>query len=220
MHCVKDASSDDLTFTSELLNNLQSQYCIDPKKIYATGKSNGGGFVALLACDPYLSTKIAAFAPVTGAFYDNAPSTDCAPETAPITCKPGRKDIQILEFHGSEDKTIPYSGGLNTRANGCLPTIPHWVREWSKREGYGVKNITTDRPDLVSKGSNKATKVTMYEYGTDAKRGVVTHFLTEGLGHTWPSKEKNDDNSEKNPIVAGYDATPIILDFFMKWMLP
>ncbi|KAI9718089.1 MAG: hypothetical protein M1812_004347 [Candelaria pacifica] len=215
-----DASSDDLTFITELLTKLQSQYCIDPKKIYASGKSNGGGFVGVLACDPKLSTEIAAFAPVSGAFYDNAPVSDCAPQTAPITCNPGRRDIPILEFHGSQDKTIPYSGGLNTRGNGCLPTVPHWVREWSKRDGYGLTNVTTARPDLVSKGTDRATAVTMYEYGTDQKRGIVTHFLTEGLGHTWPSKEKNDDNSDKNPVIAGYDATPIILDFFQKWTLP
>lgn len=41
---------DDVAFTSDLLDRLQSDYCVDPTRTYATGKSNGAGFVGLLAC--------------------------------------------------------------------------------------------------------------------------------------------------------------------------
>ena len=69
--------------------------------------------------------------------------------------------------------------------------------------------------------SNKTTemyggKVQKYEYGEVAGRlGIVTHYLTDGLGHDWPSKEPNDDNSKG----TYYDATPIIMDFFNKYTL-
>ncbi|MFD1048769.1 alpha/beta hydrolase family esterase, partial [Kibdelosporangium lantanae] len=52
--------SDDVLFVSDLLDTLQNAYCVDPRRIYATGKSNGGGFTALLACR--LQNRIAAFA--------------------------------------------------------------------------------------------------------------------------------------------------------------
>ncbi|MGH3631566.1 MAG: alpha/beta hydrolase family esterase, partial [Sciscionella sp.] len=42
--------SDDVLFVSDLLDHLQHTLCVDPDRIYATGKSNGGGFTALLAC--------------------------------------------------------------------------------------------------------------------------------------------------------------------------
>jgi polyhydroxybutyrate depolymerase len=57
--------TDDVLFTSDLLNKLQQDLCIDNQRIYATGFSNGGGMVNLLACK--LSKRIAAFAPVSGA---------------------------------------------------------------------------------------------------------------------------------------------------------
>src|SRR6187402_618572 len=73
--------------------------------------------------------QIAAFAPVSGAFYVPGSSADnCSPQTITIPCKPGRNPLPIIEFHGSNDTTIPYSGG--PRRGECLPTIPHWVREW------------------------------------------------------------------------------------------
>lgn len=189
-----------------MITHFQKRYCIDTNRIYAAGKSNGGGFTNMLACDSQLSTQIAAFAPVSGAFYvPGSTDTDCQAQTITIPCNPGRNSIPVIEFHGRADKTIPYSGG--GRRGECLPTIPHWVREWSKREGYGLKNKTTSLYD---------GKVTKYEYGGDAgKLGIVTHYLTIGLGHDWPSTQPNDDNSHG----TYYNATPIIMDFFRKYTL-
>jgi poly(3-hydroxybutyrate) depolymerase len=87
-----------------MTDTFNDLYCIDNSRIYAAGKSNGGGFVGgVLACDTKLSTKIAAFAPVAGAFY--------IPNFIEKGCNPGRPDIPILEFHGGNDGVIPYSGG-------------------------------------------------------------------------------------------------------------
>jgi len=121
--------------------------------------------------------QIAAFAPVSGAFYvPGSSSNNCSPQTAqsiPIPCNPGRNPLPILEFHGSADGTIPYSGG--PRRNECLPTIPHWVREWSRREGFGLTNKTT---------SLHGGKVLKYEYGGgQGELGIVSHYFVEGLGH-------------------------------------
>jgi poly(3-hydroxybutyrate) depolymerase len=52
---------DDLQFTNDLLDHLQSEYCIDRARIYANGKSVGGGFTNLLACSP-VGARFAAFA--------------------------------------------------------------------------------------------------------------------------------------------------------------
>jgi poly(3-hydroxybutyrate) depolymerase len=56
-----DAGIDDLLFTSDLLAHLQSSYCIDSSRIYANGKSVGGGFTDLLACS-LTGNHFAAFA--------------------------------------------------------------------------------------------------------------------------------------------------------------
>lgn len=138
---------DDIGFVQDMINHFNDRYCINTSRIYAAGKSNGGGLTSLLACDSSLSTQIAAFAPVSGAFFVPGSSEDeCAPQTIVLDCSPGRSPLPIIEFHGSADTTIPYSGGPHRRE--CLPTIPHWVREWSKREGYGLTNQTTDLYDV------------------------------------------------------------------------
>lgn len=125
-----------------MIAHFEEGYCIDSTRIWAPGKSNGGGFVGgYLACDPSISTTIAAFAPVSGAFYVGPPGIICAPEHINITCNPRRGDVPVIAFHGSNDTTVAYAGG--EQRTECLPTIPHWVREWSVREGYGLTNLTT-----------------------------------------------------------------------------
>ncbi|KAB8272959.1 Alpha/Beta hydrolase protein [Aspergillus minisclerotigenes] len=196
---------DDIAFTMEMLDYFQEKYCIDSTRVYAAGKSNGGGFTNLLACDPTASTRIAAFAPVSGAYYQDVSEEACHPTTVPIKCSPGRPSIPILEFHGTADKTIPYGGG--GRRGECLPSIPHFVRAWSKRLGYGLHNTTKELYD---------GNVQEYQYGNGDNFGIVTHYRIGGLGHDWPSVRPNSDN----PNGTYLDATPIIVKFFKQWVLP
>jgi poly(3-hydroxybutyrate) depolymerase len=159
-----------------MISHFSDRYCLDTTRIYAAGKSNGGGLTNMLACDANLSTKIAAFAPVSGAFYiPDSSSKDCDPENITIPCSPGRYPIPMLEFHGSADCTIPYAGG--PRRKECLPSIPHWVREWSRRDDFGLTNVTTQL---------HGGHVQRYEYGGEqGKLGIVTNYLTDGLNHSW-----------------------------------
>lgn len=98
---------------------MRANYCIDNSRIYATGKSNGGGFVNTLACSPGHGGDFAAFAPVAAALY-----------TEPA-CTPARSPMPILEFHGKLDETIPYAGSAKKH----LPNIPDWLNTW------GVRNV-------------------------------------------------------------------------------
>jgi poly(3-hydroxybutyrate) depolymerase len=108
--------------TTDLINQLLRDYCIDEKKIFAASKSDGGGFDNSLACDPLLSTRIAALAPVAGAFYIN--TLPCNAATVMIPCNPGRNNIPMLEFHDGNDTTIRYAG---VQSEGeYLPSIPQW----------------------------------------------------------------------------------------------
>lgn len=62
------SSVNDIKFTNDVLDEVSGELCVDEKRIFATGKSQGGGFVGRLACDSGLSARIAAFAPVSGAY--------------------------------------------------------------------------------------------------------------------------------------------------------
>lgn len=139
-----------------------------------------GGFAAnILACDPVASTKIAAFAGFAGAYYQQTDGT-CDATTVPIICNPGRKPVPIFEIHGSADGVIAYNGG--PRRNRCLPSLPHFMTEWAKRNGLGSKNEST----ALDSG-----RVVKYEFGKGAEKGIDTHYWVQGLGHTWASTKAN-----------------------------
>ncbi|KAL6864610.1 carbohydrate esterase family 1 protein [Trichoderma novae-zelandiae] len=192
----------DVQFTADMLNHVQSQYCIDPTRIFATGKSDGAGFCNVLACDRTLSTRIAAFAPVSGAYYiDTLP---CSPSDVPIPCNPGRRDIPLLAYHGGNDTTISYPG--SDRKQECLASIPHFIQQWAMRDGLGLKDVTTPiAPNTVS-----------HKFGSGAKLGLVEHICDAVIGHDWPSPEPNSDNQSPGRYVASFNATPIILWFFKQ----
>jgi poly(3-hydroxybutyrate) depolymerase len=173
------AKTDDIGFTMDMINSISEQYCIDPDKIYASGESNGGGFSAnVLACDPVASRRIAAFAGVSGAYYQGTSDKNCNPDTVVIQCNPGRKNVPIIEFHGKKDGTIPYNGG--TRRNRCLPNIPHFMKAWALRNGY-------------SKSSADSTlyngHVKKFEWGSGDLKGINSHYAIDNMPHTWPNSK-------------------------------
>ena len=94
--CCGYASSynvDDVTFVSDMIDMISSEYCIDPARIFATGLSNGGMMSYRLACE--LSDRIAAVAPVAG-------------DIRLAECNPPRP-VPGIAFHGTADAVIPYS---------------------------------------------------------------------------------------------------------------
>ena len=199
------------------MDKVESEYCIDKSRVYATGKSQGGGLVGnQLACDAKLSTRIAAFAPVSGAFYvdvngDRCCKDDscCKPTTVPIPCHNARNNIPMLEFHGGNDQTINFHGGA--RSCECLPAIRHWESAWAARDGLDEANpIQTPMPG--------ATQGEYFRrYGKGSQEGLVTLvYAGDKVGHDWPSKSRNEDNQGNT---ASFDASPMIMDFFRKYTL-
>lgn len=164
--------------------------------------------VGLLACDQDLSTRIAAFAPVSGAFY-TMPEGECEPESVDLPCSAGRSDIPMLEFHGGSDEVIPYFGDAGKR-DACLPTIPHWVRTWAKRNDLGTTNESMD----ITRAA------TWYRFGKGSSLGLVSHVYDGAtVGHVWPAMEQ-DAGGIGGSSTASFNATPMILEFFGNYTLP
>ena len=61
---ASDKKPDDVKFIASLLDDLATVVKVDPKRVYATGMSNGGMMCYRLAAE--LSDRIAAIAPVSG----------------------------------------------------------------------------------------------------------------------------------------------------------
>lgn len=123
-------STDDILFIRTLIKDIDTVICFDTTRIYATGLGTGGGLVHLLACDPEISTKLAAYAIVAGGFGTKSISPIWA------ECKPARLPAPILEIHGEEDKILPYM--LNDwEPAKSRRAVPHWLEDWSERNGCG-----------------------------------------------------------------------------------
>ncbi len=152
--------TNDVLFVSNLLNTLQSELCVDPTRIYATGFSNGGGLTSVLACT--MAHRIAAFASVSGSYYP-----------LPSGCDPDRA-VPILEFHGTADRTVPYGGRSKLKELGTLA----WLQSWAERDGCA----SVPRQFLSTKA------VTGLEWRGCVDDAVVIHYRLSGGVHVWPDQ--------------------------------
>lgn len=94
--CCGTASSeeiDDSAFLRALLDDLGTRLCFDPRRVYATGMSNGGYMSHRVACDG--ADFIAAVSPVAGALG-----------VAPASCSPSRP-MPVYIVHGALDQSVP-----------------------------------------------------------------------------------------------------------------
>lgn len=193
------APADDISFTRDVLDAVEAGLCVDRSRIYATGHSQGGGFVGRLACDGEMSGRIAAFAPVSGAFYDTSvgDQAQCHPLSLNSVCSPSRTDVAMLELHGGDDDTISFHGGF--RKGACLPTIRHWAKDWARRDNLDINDAV-----IKIKGTKNGVK---YRYSD----GLVTLvYAGDDVGHVWMSKDAGN---------ADIEASEMVMDFFRKYSL-
>ncbi|CAG7918993.1 unnamed protein product [Penicillium olsonii] len=201
----------DLDFTNDLLSHIEEKLCIDQSRIYSAGKSNGGGFTSVIACNATVGSRFAAFASVSGAYYD----TDEVDGIGP--CEPAERaeGYPFLEFHGTIDTTAPMDG--NTKSNPKLPVID-MLQGWATRNGCG------DQPQWASNETiytNPLVKHVSWE--CNGKDGIVQHYREGENGHCWPSTIGNSDyvkHPDQCPLGKYvYNATEYIFDFFEKYQL-
>ena len=148
---------DDVAFVRELVEHLSTVLCVSPKRVFATGMSNGGFMSHRLACEA--SDVFAAIAPVAGVL-----GVDTA------TC--GARAVPVMHFHGTADLLVPYEGGGVTGSPSVDETIDFWV-------GH---NACATGPEVTFQQGD-----TTCETWTDCTDGAnVTRCRVEMGGHCWP----------------------------------
>ncbi|MCU0370918.1 MAG: hypothetical protein MUC31_05840, partial [Bacteroidales bacterium] len=175
--------TDDVGFISALIDTVGSEYSIDFDRVFATGMSMGGFMSYRLACE--LSDRIAAIASVTGlqAFYP---------------CDPGRP-VPVLQFHGTADPVVPYSG------------VPATIANWVDHNVCPADPIITDLPDIDTTDNST---VTISYYGLCENSTEVILYTINNGGHTWPGAFYIIGVTNQD-IMASYE----IWDFFSKYTL-
>lgn len=194
-----------MQFAKDIVTDIQNAYCIDRTRIYATGKSNGGGFTAYLACRQDTSTLFAAFAPVSAALY---------PESLAFGgCNPARS-VPIITSHGVLDTTIPYIGRNDSNGTYGVGTatinVPLWRRQWALRNG-----CKSDIPTTTTYPYPNTTELVWRCNGS-----TIQAYTISNLGHTWPTTQGLDASGAPNNT-ASFDLTyPAILTYFSVNSLP
>ena len=110
-----------------LIDQLEAEYCIDPRRVHAMGQSSSGPTVAALACDA--SDRIASFFAAAGPF------ASCTPERpVPLMAMTGDPERRIVtrsveywsEAYGCDPEPVIEelgSGVTRTAYQGCLADI-------------------------------------------------------------------------------------------------
>jgi polyhydroxybutyrate depolymerase len=153
---------DDVGFVAALLDHLESTLCLDRRRIFAGGMSNGAMFSHRLACD--LSERVAAVAPVSGTNM----TSSCAP----------RRPVPVMHIHGTEDRHVPWAGG-----NGCgiagvpFTSVPDSLAGWQGRNGC----VPGAGVPLVQQGDGRCEVQGRCPAGAE-----VVLCTIQGGGHAWP----------------------------------
>ena len=111
---AQDYKTDDAAFLRAVVTKTSQDGCIDLKRVYATGLSNGGCMSHWLGCDA--ADMFAAIAPVS-----------CGNM---IDCKPSRP-IPVVEFRGKQDTDVMYNGGAIGPTNHVWPSAAADFTKWS-----------------------------------------------------------------------------------------
>ena len=182
--------ADDVGFTAALIDRIASLYTVDPRRVFATGFSNGGQMSYLLAFA--LADRIAAIAPMSGGRSAEG-------------LRPARP-VPVLHIHGTDDTVYPFEGGLGSHSIGRVPhvPIPEVIAEWVR--------FDEARPTAETELHQG--------WQIDRHRGLVPVdlVLVDGMGHQIAGG--NDDHLPGQTLKHRPDSIARALEFFAAHPLP
>ena len=185
------SDTDDLGLAREIVKTLSAQYCVDPKRVYSAGFSNGGFMSYRMVCEA--ADVFAAVASVAGVLG-----------VPPETCKPARP-VPLIHIHGTNDRTVPYEGGGAAGGLGTLAGIK--FRSVADSVGTLRKAWTCGE---TSKEVAKTTDTRCEEWTGCAAEAKVELCTVDGGGHQWPGGKGTPVGGKTSEFAA----TKNILDFF------
>ncbi len=166
---------DDVGFVAALVDVLSDRYRVDPRRIYATGASNGGMMSYRLAFE--LGDRLAAI----GAVIANLPE--------PSECGPPETPVPVLIMNGTEDPLMPYGGGCvaSERCDrGRVASTEDTVDFWVRFNGASPQARVEALPDRDKRDGSTVTRLTH----PNATGPEVVLYRVDGGGHAVPGAER------------------------------
>ena len=179
---------DDVKFILALVDSIDG---VDPKRVYATGASNGGMMSHRLGIEA--TDRIAAIAPIIGGIPEALDFNPKAP-------------LAVMIIQGTKDPLVPYEGGAvgaRGREGKVLPT-EEAVKRWVDHNGGGEaveEKIDDKDPD----DGCTVTRITC---------GKVIFYRIDGGGHNRPGGRSYLPERVIGKTCGDFDSTEIVWAFF------
>jgi len=217
-HWTYSPGSADRAFIVALLDHIEATQCINLKRVYMAGYSNGAFMTSSMVCE--LGDRLAAVATIAGI-------------QAPAKCHPSRP-VPVIAFHGTVDPLVPYNGGVSAAAKklpapdgkgtmgailgtpaaaGVAPLtapIPTELGKWASR------NHCSAHPTV----SKAAAGVTLIAYRCP-NDDTVELYREDGDGHIWAgSSFMTGIRSVVGPTTFAVNADQLLWAFFQAHPRP
>jgi len=154
--CPLHPEADDVAFLAAVMDRVDRHAPVDPRRIHVAGFSNGARMAYRLAL---AAPWVASVATVAG---------------SPVWGEAPARPVPTLAFHGTEDRHIPYTGGVGAVGRRLpSPSAPEALARWAALMGCGgephQEELNAHRLDLWA---SEACEVGLW--------------TVAGMGHAWP----------------------------------
>ncbi|HMC67774.1 MAG TPA: PHB depolymerase family esterase [Mycobacteriales bacterium] len=198
---------DDVGSTLALLDKIERLTSVDPRRVYATGMSNGAMMAYRMAVDA--SARIAAIAPVSGGMV--------------VTSFHPSRPVAVMHFHSVDDPRAPYAGGLGppfpgTNHRETHPSIQAVIDDWVAVDGCPTTPHTGRT--IVGSGSDAGETATRIGYGPCRAGTDVVLWKLTGSGHVWPGGKQDVNQALLGRPTSIIEASTLMWRFFQRHPLP
>jgi polyhydroxybutyrate depolymerase len=190
---------DDIAFVKALIQDLETNFRVDSKRIYATGFSNGASMTFKVGAE--LSSLIAAIAPTSGALWLDGFTLS--------------RPVSMCYITGSDDPLNILKGGAPKLVNGSFdsmnskpkPAVRESIEKWLRVNGQSLQ------PNSIQENNGVRREVFA------GPKAEVLYITIEGMGHAWAGGKSLLPESMVGPSSNKLDATSEIWNFFQKHQL-
>jgi len=184
---------DDVGFVNAMLDDLSARLRVDPRRIYATGFSNGASMAFRAGRE--LAARLAAIAPVAG--------SDWLAQPAPA------RPVPLLYITGTKDPLNPIDGGpifIGGKPAGTKPPVREFIKKWVQMLGCAPEPQVIYDQDGV-RGT---------AYGACHENAEVVFYTVAGMGHFWPGGKIHLPERVIGKSSDAISATDVIWEFFKR----
>lgn len=201
-------AENDVGFVRCICKELNKHYKVDPKRIHATGFSNGAMLCYRLAVEA--PDLFASIAPVAG--------------TLAVSTHRATRYVPSLHIHGTEDKIVAWNGpNLKTPKNLEFLSVPQTLTAWKRLLIHCSESATESLVCQIERWPDRKqdqTRVEVERYSIDPNSDIpdLQFVRVIGGGHTWPGGENREwvvgEKSDE------FSANQMMWDFFQKHPMP